>query len=94
MSSRNNEFKHESYQDRETILEYLNAIVDGITKGTMTLGDEKNRIDLEPEGLLKFKIEAKRKEDRSKLSLQVSWKNDPRIIDTRDQKLTISPAAK
>jgi amphi-Trp domain-containing protein len=92
MPSRNNEFKHESYQYRETILEYLNAIIDGINKGTMTLGDEKNRIDLEPEGLLKFKIEAKRKDDRSKLSLQVSWKNDLRIANSRDQKLTISPA--
>ncbi|MBU2646645.1 MAG: amphi-Trp domain-containing protein [bacterium] len=70
-----NEFKHESYQDCETIVDYLKSIIEGIENGSISLGTEKTRIDLVPQGLLKLKIEAKRKSNSSKLNLQVSWKD-------------------
>jgi len=87
-----NEFKHESYEDRETILDYLKSITQGIERGTISLGNQKNRIDLEPDGLLKFKLEAKRKDDRSKFSLQVSWKHDPKENKAKSKDLLISLA--
>lgn len=90
MASSDKEFKHESYQDRDTILEYLKSITEGIEKGAISLGNQRERVELEPDGLLKFKIEAKRKADRSKLSLQVSWKHDSRKPAFKPQEFTIS----
>lgn len=85
-----NEFKHESYQDSHTIVEYLKSVIEGIEKGTISMGNEKTKIDLEPQGLLKLKIEAKRKTSSSKLSLQVSWKDSIRSKSVKTDNLTIT----
>ena len=89
MQMTNNEFKHESYQDRETIVDYLQSIIEGIEKGTISMGNSKTKIELEPKGLLKLKVEAKRKSSSSKFNLQISWKDDVKSKSTKSEELSI-----
>ncbi|MBU2512775.1 amphi-Trp domain-containing protein [bacterium] len=90
MQANNNEFKHESYQDSSTIVDYLKSIIEGIEKGIISMGNDKAKIDLEPQGLLKMKIEAKRKSSGSKLSLQVSWKENSKSKSNFEDSLSIT----
>jgi amphi-Trp domain-containing protein len=67
------EFKHQSMQDRESILRYLEAITSGLREGRIVFTSGQDEILLRPEGLLTLTVKAKRKEDVSKLTLSVSW---------------------
>lgn len=73
MSSQREEFKHESLQDPHSIVRYLNALADGISKGQLTLGTEAEQFAVRPEGLLKLEIKAKRKSDRVKIEMEIAW---------------------
>jgi amphi-Trp domain-containing protein len=74
MSSTKDEFRHESLQDQQSIVKYLNAIAEGITNGKLTVGDDDQQFDLFPQGLLKLEFKAKRKSGKVKLEFEVSWK--------------------
>ncbi|MBD3335946.1 MAG: amphi-Trp domain-containing protein [Candidatus Eisenbacteria bacterium] len=91
MSKDEREFTHESLQDRESIMAYLQAIQDGLARGTLTFSDEEGEITLEPSPLLNFQLQASRKRDRVRLTLGFSWKEsqekDPKLrsLDIRGQ---------
>jgi len=83
------EFKHESLQDKESIVKYLNALSEGISGGSLLFGTDKKKVVLEPAGLLNFGVKAKRRGRKFKLQLNLSWmdgkenkeqKNDPLVI--------------
>ena len=69
-----NEFKHESLQDCESIVKYLQAIGDGFARGNLSLANGGDGMRLEPSGLLRLDLKAKRKDGRIKFSLKISWK--------------------
>ncbi|HEO66222.1 MAG TPA: amphi-Trp domain-containing protein [Spirochaetes bacterium] len=70
------EFKHESLQDKESIVEYFNALSEGFSKGRLAFANKEKQIIFEPKGLLKLDVKAKRKNDKVKFSLKVSWKEE------------------
>lgn len=70
------EFKHESLQDPSSIASYLDAIKAGIAAGALDLSDARSQIVLHPTGLLRLELRAKRKGNRSKLQLELSWADD------------------
>jgi len=74
MGSNKEEFRHESLQDQESIVNYLNAIADGIAQGKLTVGDAEEQYVFYPQGLLKLEFKAKRKDDKVKVEFEVSWK--------------------
>lgn len=76
MTSQNNEFKHESLQDSQTIVKYINALAEGFASGRLALGNNGNPIVLQPSGMLKLDLKAKRKDGRMKLSVKISWKEE------------------
>ena len=92
MSSKE-QFRHESLEDTESIVKYLNAIADGILKGKLVLGNESEQFSVTPEGLLKLEIKAKRKSDRVKLELEIGWKERGEA-DAPSGALTIDTADK
>ncbi len=70
------EFKHESLQDKESIVEYFTALSEGFSKGRLAFANKEKQIIFEPKGLLKLDVKAKRKNDKVKFSLKVSWKEE------------------
>lgn len=74
MASTKDEFSHESLQDQKSIVKYLNAVAEGIEKGKLTVGDDEQQFVIFPQGLLKLEFKAKRKSDKVKVEIEVSWK--------------------
>jgi len=67
-------FVHESIQDKRSIQQFLLTLVDGIENGRVTLSAEKDMALLTPAELIRFSIKAKKKTGKSKLTLNLSWK--------------------
>jgi amphi-Trp domain-containing protein len=70
------EFQHESLQDLKSIGEYLRAIIQGLETGYLDLSDDGGQLVLHPNGLLGLELRAKRKGNRAKLELELSWTED------------------
>lgn len=81
-------FKHESLQDLDTVIAYLEAVRDGFTRRRLTLTDQEREIVLEPKGLVRFDLEAKCKGQGCKLTLKFTWKDRP--SDEESGNLTIA----
>jgi amphi-Trp domain-containing protein len=67
-------FEYESYQDLETIQKFLKSLTQGFAKEQIVLSSGDDTIELQPKNLLKFSVSAKKKEDKTKLSIKISWK--------------------
>lgn len=67
------EFQHESLQDSKSIGEYLKAIVHGLETGHLELSDDNGQLVLHPSGLLGLELRAKRKGNRAKLVIELTW---------------------
>ncbi len=76
---RNNRFSHESLQNEKTIKVLMEALSNGLAKGKVVLEDENDSMILEPKGLLKLKISANQDEDRSRITVRISWKGEENI---------------
>lgn len=72
--ARANQFRHESLQDKRAIVQYLNALAEGVEKGALQFSDEQGEIMLEPNGMIRFGVAAERKSDRYGLTVKLSWK--------------------
>ncbi len=66
-------FKHESLQDLDSIIAFLNSVRDGFANRRLLLADKKKEVEFTPTGLIKFDVEAKCKDERCKLALKFSW---------------------
>ncbi len=68
-------FNFESLQDSESIKSFLQSLVDGFEKGSISLSTTDDEIVLSPKGLLNFSVKAKKKPGgSSKMSIKISWK--------------------
>ena len=76
MPTSTNEFKHESLQDHHSIAQYLRSLSEGFLHNRIAFRSEQSELILEPRGLLKLKVEAKQKSDRTKLSIKISWSHE------------------
>jgi len=76
---RNNRFSHESLQDESTIKNLLEALSNGLAKGKVVLEDGDDSMTLEPHGLLRLKVSANQDEDRSRISVRISWKEEDNL---------------
>lgn len=68
------DFRHESVQDRQSIVKYLHALTAGIEKGHLELGTSEHMLALDPEGLLVLEVRAKRKSGRVTLTVKMHWR--------------------
>lgn len=67
-------FEYSSYQDLNTIQKFLESLNQGFAKERIVLSSGDDTIELEPKNLLKFGVRAKKKEDKTTLSIKISWK--------------------
>ena len=74
MKDESNRFRHESLQDSRAVVKYLNALAEGIEKGTLQFRDQQGELSLEPNGMIRFAVNAERKSERNGLTIKMSWK--------------------
>jgi amphi-Trp domain-containing protein len=67
-------FSHESLEERDTVAQYLRAISDGLASGRLSLSSGEGELILEPEGLVRFRVSAKRSAYRSRINIKISWR--------------------
>ena len=90
--AKTDEFIYESLQDRQSIVKYLNALVDGFSSGKLLLGVKEQQMALEPQGLIRIEVEGEKKDDKMKLKLKFQWKENRVPSEYRDAApLIISP---
>lgn len=66
-------FEYDSIQDRETIVQCLQAIVDGMHHGHLSFSHQDKSFQMEPCGLLRLTLEAYAKGKVRALKLKVRW---------------------
>lgn len=71
-------FDYESIQDVHTICRFLESLNRGFELGQILLSSDNETLELSPRMLLKFRISAKKKKDKSKLEMKISWKHFPK----------------
>lgn len=83
MAKDEREFRHESLQDKNSIVAYLEAVAEGIRNGTLRFSDQDGEIVLEPKGLMNLEVRAKKRRDRVTLQLNCRWKQ-PETSDKQE----------
>jgi len=70
-------FQHESVEDRDSVIQYLEMLSDGFRKGAIEFCSDREMITLKPSGLVHLEIKVKNQQQKSKLSLKITWKGQP-----------------
>jgi len=73
--SANEQFEYDSLQDNQTIIRYLQALIEGFEKGKIMFNSDDEKVELYPNNLLQFNVKVRKKDDKSKLSMKISWKD-------------------
>ncbi|QPJ62469.1 MAG: amphi-Trp domain-containing protein [Candidatus Nitronauta litoralis] len=94
MASMDDEFRHESLQDTESIRNYLQALLDGFENGRILFGTRKKKLILEPNGLLNLAVKARRKNKEVRISVKINWKEEKDGKDAGKDLLEIKPGKK
>jgi len=71
----NEQFEYDSLQDNQTIIRYLRALIEGFEKGKIMFNSDEEQVELYPNNLLQFNVKVRKKDDKSKLSMKISWKD-------------------
>lgn len=66
-------FSYDSIQDVASVKRYLKSIIRSIDEGKITLASEDDCIDLKIRNLLHFSIEARKKGNKNRLTLEMRW---------------------
>jgi amphi-Trp domain-containing protein len=85
---RSNRFRHESLQSQESIQNLMEALTKGLASGKVVFEDEDDSMLMEPQGLLRLKISASQDEDRSRIDVRISWKEEEDIPKDKNLKIT------
>lgn len=82
MSRKERDFRHQSLQDPHSLVDYLTALSEGFTKGSLQFRDDGGEITLEPSGLIRFEVSATKKSGQHALTLKFGWKQP--VVDQDD----------
>ena len=66
-------FIHESLQDTQSVVKYLEALAEGFRNGSLVLASDEAELTLIPRGLLRLEVDAKRKASEVKLAIRLRW---------------------
>lgn len=89
MMANSEEFEHESIQDNETVGIYLESLIEGFRKGEIVLTSDDKKIELHPNNVLHFDLEAKKKGQKSKLIIKLTWRQSG-LKKSSDAEISIS----
>lgn len=82
-------FDYDGLQEADAVKGFLQALIDGLERGTMIVKSGEDKLELSPQKLVKFTLKARKKSDSSKVTIKIGWKHpdkfsstDPLIIET------------
>jgi amphi-Trp domain-containing protein len=84
---RSNRFRHESLQSQDSIQSLLKALTKGLADGKVVLEDEDDSMIMAPHGLLRLKISASQDEDRSRIDVRISWREEEDLPKNENLKI-------
>ena len=87
-------FKHESLEDSESIARYLQALQDGFANGTLSFSTDDDKFVVKPTGLINLEIDAKKKGEKVKLTFRLRWNEAPTAPEVKSKSLTIASLEK
>ncbi|MFH0823919.1 MAG: amphi-Trp domain-containing protein [Pseudomonadota bacterium] len=67
------DFKHESLQDCNSIVAYFQALCACFENKALLLSSDGKRFIMKPQGSIEMEVDAKRKGNRSKLNIRLKW---------------------
>lgn len=73
------EFEYEALQDAEIIRDFIQSLLKGLEEGRINLSANGDEISLEPSRLFKLSVKARKKGQKSKLSMALSWKDEKKV---------------
>jgi amphi-Trp domain-containing protein len=76
MKQHKKNFRHDSLQDRQSILNILHAVTEGLEQGNLILSDDDDEIALTLAGLMQLKLTASQEDNKYTLALKVSWQTE------------------
>lgn len=83
-------FDYESLQDAHSIKNYLVSLIDSLEKGRIILKSDGEELAMRVDDLMKFSVQAKKKDGQNKLSIKLSWSESrPVIKDERASSMSI-----
>jgi amphi-Trp domain-containing protein len=76
-------YESEMRADRATVAAFLRELADGIERGRIVLGDDEDRVEVEPPEDLELEVEVELgagRDDRveSSIEVEISWSDAPR----------------
>ncbi|MEI6261503.1 MAG: amphi-Trp domain-containing protein [Deltaproteobacteria bacterium] len=77
-------FDHESIQDRQSIRQYFNTLIEGLEKGRIIFSSEKDNVVLSPAGMIRFSIKTNKESGKSKLTIKLAW-NDSTVENSKEK---------
>jgi amphi-Trp domain-containing protein len=83
------EFRHQSYQNKDEIINYLNALAEGLKQGKLKLNREPENLELETPDNMKFEFRVKQKRDGVQVKVKFGWKHTPESIQSETNPLVI-----
>lgn len=75
-------FNFESLQDSNTIAKYFKSLIEGFEAERLVLKSEEGTLTLHPKDMINFAVRAKKKNEKNKLTLKISWKDAEDFSDS------------
>lgn len=75
MAKKNQYFEHESLQDRDAVVDYLEALAAAIKKGEILLSDGDDKQLLQPSELTLMSLKASSTKKSQSLRIKLTWNN-------------------
>lgn len=81
--------KHASYQDAESVKQYLKQMINGLEQGDITLSSGDDSLVLKPHGLMAFSITANQSKSKQMLRFKLEWVPNEAASEIEDDELFI-----
>ena len=89
-----NRFKHQSLEDTESIIKYLEALKEGFESGALLFSSDGRQLMVKPHGLINLDVEARYKSGEFALTLKLNWTEEGSGRNKENAPLQIQPVTK
>jgi amphi-Trp domain-containing protein len=72
----NDTFKYQTATDPLELARYLTVLAEGVKAGSLTVAEGRMSFTIFPRGLIDLGLKVRRKQGRTRVSLELSWAED------------------